>query len=68
MMVTVKACDPVPAGWALSVAVTVSGKLPAAVGVPDNDPSLPNVRPGGGVPMVIAQVKGARPPLATANE
>ena len=62
---TVKGCEPVPGVEALSVAVTVNGKEPAVLGIPESDPSLPTVIPGGGTPLVTAQVNGGVPPLAT---
>ena len=65
LMRMLNGCEAVPAGEALSVAVTVNVPVPTLVGVPDNDPSLPRVRPGGGAPVVIFHVKGGEPPLAT---
>ena len=65
---TLNDCEALIAGEALSVAVTVKLADPALVGVPDNDPSLPSVRPGGGAPVVTFHVKGGEPPLATVNE
>ena len=67
LILTVNCCEPVPGVGALSVAVTVNEKEPTVVGVPDSDPSLPTVKPGGGVPLVTAQVNGGEPPLATVN-
>ena len=48
----------------LSVAVTVKLKIPAAVGVPLSRPFELRARPPGNAPEVIANVKGAVPPLA----
>ena len=67
LTLTVTGTDPVPAGEALSVAVTVNVYAPALVGVPDNEPSLARVSPGGGAPLVTDQVNGGDPPLATLN-
>ena len=47
-----------------SVAVTVKGDVPMAVGVPLTTPPVESVRPGGNVPTVTANVNGAVPPLA----
>lgn len=48
-----------------SVAVTVKGKLPAAVGVPESTPEEPlRLRPAGRTPAVTEKVYGAVPPLA----
>ena len=38
---------------ALSVAVTEKANVPTCVGVPDTMPSLPNVSPGGSVPLAV---------------
>ena len=62
---TVKGCEPLAGGCALSVAVTVKANEPAAVGVPDSVPSAASVRPPGKAPEVTAQVNGGEPPLAT---
>ena len=68
LIVTVKACEPLAGGCALSVTVTVKVKEPAAVGVPVSDPSAPSMRPPGKAPEVTAQVHGdGEPALATAN-
>jgi hypothetical protein len=64
-MRTLNGREAVPAGEALSVAVTVKVAVPAPVGVPDKDPSLPSVRPGGKLPAVTVHVNGGEPPLAT---
>jgi hypothetical protein len=68
LTLTVTGMDPVPAGEALSVAVTVKVYAPALVGVPDSEPSVARVSPGGGgAPLVTDQVNGGEPPLATLN-
>ena len=67
LIVTAKGCEPLAGGCALSVAVTVKTKEPAAVGVPVSEPSAPSVRPGGTAPSVTFQVNGGEPPLATAD-
>ena len=64
LIVTVKACEPLAGGCALSVTVTVNVKEPAAVGVPVSDPSAPSMRPPGKAPEVIAHVNGGEPPVA----
>ena len=48
----------------LSVAVTVKLKVPPAVGVPDNMPLDPSVKPVGKAPEVTAYPYGAMPPEA----
>ena len=67
LTLTVTRTAPVPAGEALSVAVTVNVNVPALVGVPDKEPSLASVSPGGAAPLVTDQVNGGEPPLATLN-
>jgi hypothetical protein len=68
LIVTVKDCEPLTGGCALSVTVTVKVKEPAAVGVPVSEPSAPSVRPPGKAPEVTAQVHGdGEPALATVN-
>jgi len=65
---TVKGCEPLAGGCALSVTVTVKVKEPAAVGVPVSEPSAPSMRPPGKAPEVTTQVHGdGEPALATVN-
>ena len=64
LIVTLKACEPVPGVDALSVAVTLKANGPTAVGVPESVPSEASVSPPGKAPEVIAQVNGGEPPLA----
>ena len=45
----------------MSVAVTVIGKLPVLVGVPDSTPVPDNVNPAGSVPVSV-NVMGVAPP------
>jgi hypothetical protein len=57
--------------WPLveSVTVTVKLNVPAVVGVPVTAPVEGfNVRPGGSEPVVIANVYGGAPPVATNDE
>jgi hypothetical protein len=68
VIVTVKGCEPLARGCALSITVTVKVKEPAAVGVPVSEPSTLSVRPPGKAPEVMAQVHGdGEPALSTAN-
>ena len=48
----------------LAVAVTVKVLLPAAVGVPLNNPAMVTLRPAGNVPEVTAKVGVPVPPVA----
>ena len=58
--VTVAVC----ADEAESLTVTVTVKLPLAVGVPETTPvAAPRFRPAGRLPPLIDQVKGGVPPL-----
>src|SRR6185312_14501886 len=58
---TVYACAPVTPK--ASVAVTVTGNVPAAVGVPPSVPDGERVSPAGSAPAVTANVYGAMPPV-----
>ena len=49
---------------ALSVTVTVKGKVPIRVGVPLSAPLVASVSPGGSAPPVTAQLSGRYPPVA----
>ena len=46
------------------MAITVKGKLPLAVGVPDNKPVELSVTPAGKLPALIENVYVPLPPLA----
>ena len=61
----VNGAEPVPAGVALSVAVTVNWNVAFLVGVPLSVPLFASMSPSGRAPAVIAQVKPGDPPLAT---
>ena len=52
---------PVPLQPFASVAVTVIGKLPTTVGVPDSVPFEASVRPDGSVPLASAKVVAPMP-------
>src|SRR3954451_19451155 len=54
---------PVPLQPFESVALTVIGKLPVCVGVPDRTPLLASVRPVGNVPLASEDVVVPMPPL-----
>ena len=47
-----------------SVTWTVNAKLPAVAGVPEMEPSVPNVRPAGKVPLNTLHEYGAAAPVA----
>jgi hypothetical protein len=68
LTITVTGRLPVSGVCALSVAVTVKANEPTLVGVPESDPSLPSIRPGGRAPAVTVHVNGGEPPLATLKE
>jgi hypothetical protein len=65
LIATLKDCEALVGGEALSVAATVKANEPALVGVPDKAPSLPSARPAGKLPAVTFHVNGGEPPLAT---
>ena len=62
---TVKAC--VAFGSVPLVAVSVTGKDPLCVGVPDSSPAADSVRPVGSVPAVTLTVGAGVPVIATWN-
>src|SRR5262245_28286575 len=62
---TVKVC--VAFGSTPLVAVSVTGKAPNCVGVPDNNPAADSVRPGGSVPAVTLTVGAGKPVIVTWN-
>ena len=49
------------------VAVSVTGKDPLCVGVPDSRPAADNVRPVGSTPAVTLTVGAGRPVITTWN-
>jgi hypothetical protein len=61
---TITVYDRVPVHPVLSVAVTVKLNVPAAVGVPVKPPPLAKFNPLGKLPVVLAKVYGAVPPVA----
>jgi hypothetical protein len=62
---SVKLLVAVVAGLYESVTLAVKVKLPVEVAIPWIEPSVPSVKPGGKVPLVLAQVYGGSPPLAS---
>jgi hypothetical protein len=59
---------PEPVRLLASVAEIVNVKFPAWVGVPETAPEGSIFKPGGNAPIVIANVYGAVPAMATACE
>src|SRR5262249_57303947 len=62
---TVKLC--VAFGSVPLVAVSVTGKTPPCVGVPDSSPADDSVRPLGSTPAVTLTVGGGKPVISTWN-
>jgi len=65
LVMTTENCNETGTGVAaLSVTVTVKLNVPASVGVPVREPSVPSVRPSGNAPDVSFQMSGSKPPVA----
>ena len=65
LVMTTENCKETGTGvGALSVTVTMKLNVPASVGVPLREPSVPSVRPLGNAPVISFQVSGSNPPLA----